>query len=307
MAFKRSFGGVRWFVDGDHVSLNVLEAGEPSGPVIVFVHGFPDTHAVWLSTIARLVETFRCVAYDVRGAGESGVPSSREGYRVEHLVGDLVAVLDAVSPDRPVHLVGHDWGSVQCWEAVLRSGGADPRLTGRVASYTSISGPGLAHFGAWLRSALRGSEPNSSADRRRKVAVQALRSWYVLGFQVPLLPELALRRLLRTPESARRFLGPGRWADSVARDAVHGLELYRANLRGAPAPEVDLHTDAPVQLVVPLRDAFLTPAVYDDLPRYCARLTRRDVDAGHWAQTSHPDVLAEWIANFVRRHESPAG
>lgn len=304
MAFDMSFGGSRRFVDGDGVSLNIVEAGEPPEPVIVFVHGFPDTHAVWLPTIARLVDRFRCVAYDVRGAGESGVPSSREGYRIPHLIGDLVAVLDAVSPDRPVHLVGHDWGSVQSWESVLRASGthADPRLARRIASYTTISGPSFGHFGLWLRSALRGD-----ADRRRKVAVQALHSWYVLGFQLPWLPELGLRHLLATPEKARGFLGSGHAVDTVARDAVHGLGLYRANLGGGGGAHVSLRTGLPIQVVVPLQDAFLTPAVYDDLPLFCSDLTRSDIDAGHWVQQSHPDDVADLVARFVLRNEVAAG
>lgn len=283
--------------------LNVVEAGS-TGPVVVFVHGYPDTHAVWLPVIERLAGRLRCVAYDVRGAGASAVPSSREGYRIPRLVSDLVAVLDAVSPDQAAHVVGHDWGSVQAWEAVLRADGADadPRLAGRIASYTTISGPSVGYLGAWLRSAVRGG-----ADRRREVAVQALHSWYVLAFQVPLLPELALRRLLRTPAAARRFLGSGHAVDTAVRDAVHGLGLYRANIGGATGGGVDLRTSLPVQLIVPLRDAFLTPAVYDDLPRYCTDLTRHDIDAGHWVQHSHPDEIAALVAEFVLRQRQDGG
>src|SRR5205085_632647 len=102
----------------------------------------------WLPVVERLAGVFHCVAYDVRGAGGSGVPAAKEGYRVTHLVSDLVAVVDSASPTRPVHLVAHDWGSVQTWEAVLLAG-SDPRLRGRVASYTTISGPALAHYALW--------------------------------------------------------------------------------------------------------------------------------------------------------------
>jgi pimeloyl-ACP methyl ester carboxylesterase len=294
MVFDRHFAGTRRFIDGDGVSLNVLEAGTPDGPVVVLVHGFPDTHAVWLATIARLADDFRCLAYDVRGAGKSGVPTSQEGYRLSHLVNDLVAVVDAMSPNRPVHLVGHDWGSIQAWEAVLMAG-SDPRLLGRISTYTSISGPSRGHFAAWARR-------SSRADwaRRRDLARQLGHSWYLLAFQVPALPELALRRLLRDPQSARRFLGSGHAAPSVARDAVNGLGLYRANLRGGGPHRRSLRTDVPVQLIVPLRDPFLTPAVYDDLPRYVPQLTRHDIDAGHWVQHSHPDEVAQLVSDFVR-------
>ena len=304
MASAQGFGTVRYSIPADRLDLNIVAGGNESGPLIIFVHGFPDTHAVWLPTAARLVDEFRCVMYDVRGAGRSQAPDSLEGYRVSHLVSDLVAVIDHVSARRPVHLVAHDWGSVQTWEAVLLAG-SDPRLTGRIASYTSISGPALSHFGLWIRRARRGSW-----GQRRAVARQLWHSWYILGFQVPALPELALRRLLRSPESAGRILGSGHAAATVAEDAVNGLGLYRANLRHRPPRGQSLRTDVPVQLIVPLRDPFLTPAVYDDLPRFCSDLTRHDLDAGHWVQHSHPDEVARLVRDFVLAHEpglEPAG
>ncbi len=308
MAFDRHFGSVSRFIDGDGLSLHLVETGpnveadgNPDSPVVVFVHGFPDTAAGWLPTMARLVDDFRCIAYDVRGAGASGAPRFREGYRMAHLVNDLVAVLDQVRTHRPIHLVAHDWGSVQAWEAVLLAG-SDERLAGRIASYTTISGPSVGHLDTWMRSAVGGTW-----TRRREVARQALHSWYVLAFQVPLLPELGLRRMLRTPATARRFLGSGHAADTVVRDAVNGLGLYRANLRGLGRRTTGLRTDLPVQLIVPLRDAFLTPAVYDDLPSYCTQLTRHDIDAGHWVQHSHADDVAALIAAFVRSTDPPSG
>ena len=222
------------------------------------------------------------------------MPPSLQGYRVAHLVNDLVAVIDAMSPARPIHLVGHDWGSVQAWEAVLTAG-SDPRLRGRISTYTSISGPSLGHLAAWARGSSR-----AGWAHRRDLARQLAHSWYLMAFQVPALPELALRRMLRDPESARRLLGSGHAAPTVARDAVNGLGLYRANVRGGRPQRRSLRTDLPVQLLVPLRDAFLTPAVYDDLPHYVPRLTRHDIDAGHWVQYSHPDLVAGLVSDFVR-------
>lgn len=288
---------VRHLVRGDGLDLAGWVTGNPAGPPIVLVHGYPDTHAVWLPVVERLAETFRSVVYDVRGAGDSGVPGSREGYRVSHLVNDLVAVIDSASPNRPVHLVSHDWGSVQTWEAVLLAG-SDPRLQGRIASYTTISGPALAHYALWVRAGLRGPW-----EQRRRVLGQLAHSWYILAFRLPWLPELALRRMLATPERAGRLLGSRHTAPTVGRDAVNGLGLYRANLRGSRLPWHSLRTDLPVQLVVPVRDPFLTPAVYDDLPGLCANLTRHDLDAGHWVQRSHPDEVARLVSEFVLAHE----
>lgn len=133
-------------VDSGDLRLGVWVEGEPGAPVIVFVHGFPDTAALWERVVAELGERYRVVRYDVRGCGRSGRPRGRDGYRVERLAADLVAVARAVSPGRAVHVVGHDWGSVQAWEAVT-----DPTYSGVFASFTSVSGPSLDHLGWWVR------------------------------------------------------------------------------------------------------------------------------------------------------------
>src|SRR5687767_11707346 len=102
---------VRW-VTGAGVELAVDEGGTSGAPTLLLVHGYPDTSAVWADVAARLRDRYHVVTYDVRGAGASGAPEGRRGYTLDLLVADLAAVADAVSPHRPVHLVGHDWGSI---------------------------------------------------------------------------------------------------------------------------------------------------------------------------------------------------
>ncbi|HJR25869.1 MAG TPA: alpha/beta fold hydrolase, partial [Acidimicrobiales bacterium] len=157
----------------DGVDLHVRTWGDPDDPTVVLVHGFPDTSAVWEPVAEALVDHgHHVVAHDVRGAGRSTAPATTDGYAIDHLVGDLAAVVDAVSPDRPVHLVGHDWGSIQSWSAIR-----DPRLEGRIASFTSISGPPLDHAGRWLRARVR--------DRSLVTLLrQGVRSSYVAVFHL---------------------------------------------------------------------------------------------------------------------------
>lgn len=283
-------------VDSGDVRLLVSKSGV-AGPTIVFVHGFPDTHEGWLPIIARLADSFRCIAYDVRGAGESTAPPTVQGYRIDRLVDDLATVLaHTPEPESPVHLVGHDWGSVQTWESVLRAE-SDPRLQGRIASYTTISGPAIGHLGAWYASARHGS-----STRRRAALRQAAHSWYLGAFQIPKVPELVLRHVLADPKRAKKILGMPHLADTYVQDTLNGLGLYRANLRHAERPP-SLRTDIPIQLIVPTRDQFLTPAIYADLDRWCSDLTRHDVDAGHWAPWTHADEVAALVSDFVLAHD----
>jgi pimeloyl-ACP methyl ester carboxylesterase len=286
-------------ISSEGLTLAVWE-GPDNGPPLVFVHGFPDSHVVWTHVIDRLADRFHCIAYDVRGAGASDSPAAAADYSTAHLVTDLTGVLDGFAADLPVHLVGHDWGSVQTWDAVLREP-TDERLTGRIASFTSISGPSLDYLRTFPRAAWRGGP-----ELRRQALEQAARSWYVLAFQVPVIPDLVLRRLGRRIFQ-RSAIGPDHFAATLPRDAANGLHLYRANLRRRPPLRSGLRTSVPVLLVVPLRDSFVTPALAGIAEAFATDLSRVDIDAGHWVARSHPDELARCIAGFVTDVEARRG
>ena len=282
------------------LSLSVTEYGERGRPTVVLVHGFPDTSSVWVPLAHRLSSELHVVAYDVRGAGHSGAPPSRGGYSLPRLVDDLEAVLDRTSPDAPVHLVAHDWGSVQGWEAVTTTG-----LANRFASFTSISGPPLEHVALWAR-AHRSLRP---ADLRETVG-QALHSWYIAYFQLPWLPELMTRCFRATDlwaaalHRVEQAPTDGDWpAVTFGTDFAHGVDLYRANVHSRLRHPVARHTDVPVQLVVPLHDHYVRPALLDGLEAWASVMWRRPVDAGHWVMRTHPDQLAEWVWEVVAYSE----
>ncbi|WP_415858290.1 alpha/beta fold hydrolase [Burkholderia pseudomallei] len=130
------------------VRLAVYLSGPRNAPPVILVHGYPDSARVWERVREHLDKRFRVIAYDVRGAGASDAPKRRADYKLSVLAQDLLAVADVTCGDRPFHLVGHDWGSIQCWEAAT-----DPAVKGRLASYTSISGPCLDHVSRAAQSA----------------------------------------------------------------------------------------------------------------------------------------------------------
>src|SRR5918992_4503153 len=132
-------------VESGEVELAVREWGEDHTPTVVLMHGYPDTGAVWTAVAEQLAGRFHVVAYDVRGAGGSTAPGEPAGYAMPALLADLTAVIDAVSPGQPVHVVGHDWGALQGWAAV-----AEPSLLDRIASLTVTGGGGLRHLPACL-------------------------------------------------------------------------------------------------------------------------------------------------------------
>ncbi|SMQ17506.1 NADP-dependent 3-hydroxy acid dehydrogenase YdfG [Streptomyces sp. Ag82_O1-12] len=284
------------------VELCVAEMGDPGRPTVVLVHGYPDSKEVWSEVAERLAGRFHVVAYDVRGHGRSTAPRPlRGGFTLEKLTDDFLAVADAVSPDAPVHLVGHDWGSVQAWEFTTVR-----RTEGRIASFTSMSGPSLDHFGHWIGKRVRRPTPR----RVGQLLGQGARSWYVYLLHTPVLPELAWRgplgkrwpRVLERVEKVPRGDYP---TASLPSDAAHGAWLYRDNVRPRlRGPRPDAHAHAPVQIITPLADRFLSERLHDELEQWVPRLTRRTIQAGHWIPRTRPDRLASWIEEFVTSVES---
>jgi pimeloyl-ACP methyl ester carboxylesterase len=262
----------RRIVRGDGVDLAVHETGDPHAPAVVLVHGYPDTHRMWLPVAERLASQLRVVLYDTRGQGLSPTDAPDEAFALPHLAADLMAVVEEASPDAPAHVVGHDWGSVQAWEAVCEPGAA-----ARIASFTSISGPNLDHVAAWSRRTLRRPSPAGVA----RLATQGLASSYVPFLVSPLAPPVL------------GVLG--------GRDMVSGLRYYRGN--------VTLHrrlrerrTSVPVLQLALTRDPAVRRSALEASDPWCDDLRRHDLPFGHWAPRSHPDTVAREVLDHVLGH-----
>lgn len=290
----------RQVITADGIRLAVREFGatdDPAVPTVVCVHGYPDNQTVWDGVATRLAERFHVVTYDVRGAGDSDKPHARAAYRLDRLEADLAAVLDAVSPHSPVHLLGHDWGSIQAWHAVTGD-----RLHGRLASFTSISGPCLDHAAHWFCAVARTPTPGSVAKGLRQLGM----STYIGLFQLPVLPELAWRTglLPRLIETINRF-DPASTAAKRRRprveDGVYGLELYRANMLTRLRKPRPRHARIPVQILAPTADPFVSPALQESAQHWTPELWVRRVRGGHWLPRSAPDAVARHTAELIDR------
>ncbi|GLQ29991.1 alpha/beta fold hydrolase [Litoribrevibacter albus] len=284
------------FVRSDDVVLAVYTWGSRSEdqnkPVVVLVHGYPDSAEVWTQVAEQLSEHFFVVAYDVRGAGQSTAPKNTNGYQLEYLVQDLAAVVDAISPDQPIHLVGHDWGSLQSWEAVMSE-----RLYGRIASF-STGTPALDHAAMWFRRHLQTPTLNNLLT----LGSQVLGSSYMLIFQLPLLPEAYWQVLVGRNWS--RILG---WLEGIqsspsntqTEDGVNGLNLYRANVLPKLMNPNPRRVELPVNLMLMTNDRFVPERVFDGIEEWVPQLYRTHIDAGHWAPLSHPREMSAVITEFV--------
>ena len=105
-------------IDLGHIALRVAIEGQ--GPLVIMVHGFPESWYSWRHQIGPVAAAgFTVAAIDVRGYGGSDKPEAVSAYAMEHLVGDLVGLKAALSPDVPAILVGHDWGAPIVWNSAF--------------------------------------------------------------------------------------------------------------------------------------------------------------------------------------------
>ncbi|MGH3636268.1 MAG: alpha/beta fold hydrolase [Mycobacterium sp.] len=281
--------------DGVPLAVHAYTEIDKRRPSILAIHGYPDNHHVWDGVAAKLTDRYNFVAYDVRGTGESSAPTGRSGYRLPQLISDIGTVIDSLGTDE-VHLLGHDWGSIQCWAAIT-----EDSVMGRIASFTSISGPHLNYAGRFLRSP---RTPSAVIG----VARQILASSYIWFFLCPGAPEIAIRSRLTTKvfEAVERIgrsstnSQPGAAYRSIS-DYLNGLNLYRANMP-APilAPPSRLpQTTVPVQTLAARKDYFVTPALQWFTGSIPARSRVLSIEGGHWVVTSHPDVIARLTCEWV--------
>jgi pimeloyl-ACP methyl ester carboxylesterase len=179
------------FLINDRLEFPVRDDGPLDGEVVVLLHGFPQTASAWEPFAALLnAAGYRTIAPTLRGYAPAARPRGRLAYRSSKLVGDLAALVAALGGE-PVHLVGHDWGALLAWSTAARR----PEL---VRSLLAVSVP---HYAAFVRALF-------TSD-------QLWRSWYIVLFQLPLVPELLVRRF---PEGfAARLRGSGMGAEEVDR------------------------------------------------------------------------------------------
>ncbi|APG63152.1 alpha/beta hydrolase [Sphingorhabdus lutea] len=100
------------------ITLNIAEAGDAQNPPIIFLHGFPESHRTWRHQFNEFSNKYHVIAPDQRGFAGSDKPQNAAQYKVQHLVGDIIALADALGLDKFI-LCGHDWGGAVAWAATL--------------------------------------------------------------------------------------------------------------------------------------------------------------------------------------------
>jgi epoxide hydrolase 4 len=269
------------------VQLHAVAAGPTDGPVVLLLHGFPEFWYGWRKQIGALAAAgFRVVVPDQRGYNTSSKPRAIASYRVQHVVSDVVAMIDQLGR-KDVYVAGHDWGAIVAWATAARH----PEKVARLAILN------VPHPAVMFRFLL--THPG-----------QLARSWYTFFFQVPRLPEwlfsawnfrLGVRSLVRTsrpgtfsPEDLSQYRSA--WAQPGAVTAM--INWYRALMRNPSSFGVE-HVAVPTRILWGKKDAFLLPSLASASQRRC---TRSEVvwfeGATHWLHLEEPDAVNSALIEF---------
>jgi len=260
--------------------------GNPEKPILLFLHGFPDSPETWEFQVEHFRNDFDVVCPYTRGAGpsEPAIDSARYGLQASAL--DLLQILDEVDPsgERDVYCVGHDLGAVHATN---------------LANYLGSRLKGLV---------LMNGLPLPVMARRMDRPKQLLKSWYIFAFQVPKVPELLLAKF---PEFFLNVAHRGGKAplkpEQVTDCLVAPLEQYRAFVKELPQsfePIPDL--PCPLLVLWGEDDDFLLPPRTEEFTSFASHLTCRILPGNHWVHRANPARVNRLLGDFFAKSGSAA-
>ena len=271
--------------------IRVHYVSQGSGPLIVLLHGFPEFWYSWRLQIPFLADLgYTVVAPDLRGYNDSDKP--RTGYSILNLLRDIVGLIKGLGQEKAI-IVGHDWGGVLAWAFAA----SYPQMTERLIV---LNAP---HPGAMLRE-LRNPQ-------------QLRKSWYVLALQTPVLPEYvlgrnhaeAIGRMIYGAAVQKEAFPPSvlaRYREAMSKPGSlrASISYYRALFRdpqhqGGSSSEEQI--TAPTLLIWGEQDIALDITLTKDLEQWVPNIqVRRIPDSGHWVQQEKPELVNQWIAEFLQ-------
>jgi epoxide hydrolase 4 len=290
------------FENGD-IEINHAACGNPSHPLLICLHGFPEYWAAWGAVMPVLADAFHVVAPDQRGYNLSSRPDGIDAYKTRHLVGDLAALADRLSPDRPFILAGHDWGASIAYAYAF----AHP------ARLTHLIVANGAHPVPFQRAILEDPAQRRASQYIRRLKMPTAANWLSMDAYAAMFELLAEFSDTGWMRKAQRSAYREAWEREGAIDAM--LNWYRASPLLVPAvdepashaPILDLPAEALQvrcqHLVVwGEEDRCLLRSCLSGLDAFAADLTVRRLNGcGHWLLHERPAEVAAEIRAFVAR------
>jgi pimeloyl-ACP methyl ester carboxylesterase len=278
------------------LNMRIARCGPTTAPLIVMLHGFPECWYSWRHQMRAFADSFDCAALEMRGYGETDAPRGKRNYTLEKLVVDVAELIEALGRERAI-VIGHDWGGGIAWATAMMR----PEVVERLV-------------------VMNCPHPRRLSEELRRNPRQMLRSWYMLFFQIPRLPEALFRR--RDYELLDRSMRD----NAINKDAFSDADLayfhaafrnpysitaainyYRANLRsGFMARDgennwIDRKIAALTLVIWGEQDFALGKELtYRMEPLFAGSFELNYIaDAGHWVQQERPERVNELLRPFL--------
>jgi epoxide hydrolase 4 len=274
------------YVSTNGLRLHYVTQGE--GPLMLMLHGFPEFWYSWRYQIPVFAERYKVVAVDLRGYNDSDKPPAQTAYRLSTLVEDIKGVIHGLGYERCI-LVGHDWGGAIAWAF----GAAYPAWVERLIV---LNVPHPAKFTQGLRT-----------------LPQLLKSWYILFFQIPLLPEWILsqrhcvvlaKMLTQTSISSDTFPPEAiaAYREAAAKPgAIAAMLSYYRNLFQSSSFKKDWGIiQSPTLLIWGENDVALGKELTLGTQAYVRDLQIRYIpNCSHWVQQERPQLVNQYMREWL--------
>ena len=287
----------------NEIELDVVDTGPRDAPVLLFLHGFPESHRTWRHQIVRFSGEYRCIAPDQRGYRGSSKPAGAENYTPDKLIGDVFQLADALGVDR-FTIVGHDWGGALAWGVAMR--GQQERVERAILCnaahpviYSKLlwTDPAQRAAGQYMRVYRDTTRDDEIRDRGLIALIEGTSN------ATGALPENDLEERAKVLED---------WSNGEA--AIAMLNWYRATPMAVPPPDAPfkLPGDAnlpkvprltiPTLVVWAMDDHALSPGNIEGLEDHVEDLELiRLEDCGHFLTWQAPDKVNDALARFLAR------
>ncbi len=289
---------------GNGIELDVVDVGPRDGPVLIFLHGFPDSHRTWRHQIVHLKDRFRCIAPDQRGYRGSSKPQGVENYTPDKLIGDVFQLADALGIDQ-FTIVGHDWGGAIAWGVAIMG-----QLNGRVTRAVIANAPHPVIFPKLLYTNPQQRAASQYFRAFRDPANDELVSQFGLGGmllkafgerpQSPMLEPEEREALMRDWENREAAIAMLNWYRASPMEVLDMAAPYElpAGWQPLPLPRLTI----PTMVIWAMDDIALPPANLDGMDELVGDLTVVKVaDCGHFVQWEAPDAVNQALDQFLAR------
>jgi pimeloyl-ACP methyl ester carboxylesterase len=272
------------------VRLHYVASG--TGPLILFLHGFPEFWYAWKNQLTDFGRDHQAVALDMRGFNLSDKPSDVSQYRLNILVEDIRAFAAHLSPSKKFALVGHDWGGFVAWAFAA----AHPQA---LAKLVIINAPHPTIFARLLTSDSAQQKASEYMEIFRSAQAEQILSAnnfdilankvMVFGSQNGPLPE-------NKPAYVKAWSQPGA--------LTGGLNYYRANRLSTSladgANASSFAVNVPTLVIWGEKDPAMVPQNLDGLAEFVPQLTiKRIPEASHWLVHRQSAEVTAYIREFV--------